>query len=92
MPLKWYSDEDGKPKRFLSFKNNTYAFCHGRKIEKVIVFGLSSFLYKIHYPSSNYWHGMSDQLLLRLHNNLRNIPSLVMYYLTKFDCVIQRGF
>ena len=46
MPLKWYSDEEGKPKRFLSFKNNTYAFCHGRKIEKVIVLDLALFYTK----------------------------------------------
>ena len=32
--------------------------------------------------------GTSDQLLLRLRNNLRKIPLLVMYYLTKFDDVI----
>ena len=38
------------------------------------------------------WPGASDQLLLRLQNKLQKIILLVMYYLTKFDDVIQRGF
>ena len=32
--------------------------------------------------------GTSDQPLFRLRNKFRKIPSLVMYYLTKFDDVI----
>ena len=32
--------------------------------------------------------GGSDQSLLRLQNMFRNIPLLVIYYLTKFDDVI----
>ena len=32
--------------------------------------------------------GASDQLLLRLQNMFRQIPLLVIYYLTKFDDVI----
>ena len=32
--------------------------------------------------------GTSDQALFRLQNKFRKIPSLVMYYLTKFDDVI----
>ena len=36
--------------------------------------------------------GTSDQLLSRLPNKFRNITLLVMYYLTKFDGVIQIGF
>ena len=36
--------------------------------------------------------GTSDQLLFRLQNKFRKIPSLVIYYLTKFDDVIQSGF
>ena len=36
--------------------------------------------------------GTSDQLLFRLRNKFRKIPLLVMYYLTKFDDVIQSGF
>ena len=36
--------------------------------------------------------GTSDQSLFRLRNKLRNIPLLVMYYLTKFDDIIWRGF
>ena len=34
----------------------------------------------------------SDQSLLRLQNQFRKIPLLAMYYLTKFDDVIQSGF
>ena len=34
----------------------------------------------------------SDQSLLMLQNKFRKIPLLVMYYLTKFDDVIQSGF
>ena len=33
-----------------------------------------------------------DQLLFRLPNKFRKIPLLVLYYLTKFDDVIRRGF
>ena len=36
--------------------------------------------------------GTSDQLLFRLQNKSRKIPLLVIYYLTKFDDIIQRGF
>ena len=36
--------------------------------------------------------GTSDQLLFRLENTLRKVPLLVIYYLTKFDDVIQSGF
>ena len=32
--------------------------------------------------------GTSDQLLFRSQNKFRNIPLLVMYYLTKFDDVV----
>ena len=36
--------------------------------------------------------GTSDQSLFMLQNKIRKIPLLVMYYLTKFDDVIQSGF
>ena len=36
--------------------------------------------------------GTSDQLLFILQNKFRKIPLLVIYYLTKFDDVIQSGF
>ena len=36
--------------------------------------------------------GISDQWLFRLQNKFRVIPLLVMYYLTKFDYVIQNIF
>ena len=37
--------------------------------------------------------GTSDQLLFRLQNNFKNIPLfVVMYYLTKFDDVMQSSF
>ena len=36
--------------------------------------------------------GTSDQSLFRLQNKSKEIPLLVMYYLTKFDDVIQGGF
>ena len=32
--------------------------------------------------------GTSDQLLIRLQNNFRKTPLLVIYYLTKFDDII----
>ena len=32
--------------------------------------------------------GNSDQSLFRLQNNFRKIPSLVVYYLTKFDDIV----
>ena len=36
--------------------------------------------------------GTSDQLLFRLQNKFRKIRLLVIYYLTKFDGVIESGF
>ena len=36
--------------------------------------------------------GTSDQSIFMFRNKFRNIPLLVMYYLTKFDNVIQSGF
>ena len=36
--------------------------------------------------------GTSDQSLFSLQNKFRKIPLLVIYYLTKFDDVIQSGF
>ena len=36
--------------------------------------------------------GTSDQSLFILQNKFRKISLLVMYYLTKFDNVIQSGF
>ena len=36
--------------------------------------------------------GTSDQSLFMLQNKFRKISLLVMYYLTKFDNVIQSGF
>ena len=36
--------------------------------------------------------GTSDQLLFRLQNKLRKIPSLVMYCLTKFNNVTESCF
>ena len=36
--------------------------------------------------------GTSDQLLFRLQNMLRKVSLLVIYYLIKFDDVIQSGF
>ena len=36
--------------------------------------------------------GTSNQSLFRLQNKFRKIPVLVMYYLTKFDDIIQSSF
>ena len=36
--------------------------------------------------------GTSDQWLFRLPNKFRKTPLLVMYYMTKFDYVIQSSF
>ena len=36
--------------------------------------------------------GTSDQSLFRLQNKFRKIPLLVMYYLTKFNDVIESSF
>ena len=37
-------------------------------------------------------NGTSDQSLFRLRNKSRKIPVLVIYYLSKFDDVIESGF
>ena len=34
------------------------------------------------------WPGTSDRSLFRLQNKFRKIPSLVMYYLSKFNDII----
>ena len=36
--------------------------------------------------------GTSDQSLFRLQNKFRKIPLLVIYYLTKFDDIIESSF
>ena len=38
------------------------------------------------------WPGTSNQSLLRLQKKFKKNPLLMMYYLTKFDGVIQSGF
>ena len=38
------------------------------------------------------WPGTSDQSLFRLQNEFRKIPLLVMYYLIKFDHILQSSF
>ena len=60
-----------------------------KSLKKVTLFFLSK---PITFNSQNYQKqkgpGTSDQSLFRLQNNLRKIPLLVMYCLTKFDDVI----
>ena len=50
------------------------------------------FLNPIPFNGQNYQKqkgpGTSDQSFFRLQNKFRKIPSLVVYYLTKFDVVI----
>ena len=64
-----------------------------KALKKVISFFLSN---PVPFNRQNYQKqkvpGTSDQSLFRLQNKFRKIPLLVMYYLTKFDDVIQSGF
>ena len=61
-----------------------------KALKKVTFFLLSS---PVPFSGQNYQkqmgYGTSDQRLLRLQNKFRKIPLLVMYYLTKFDDVIE---
>ena len=60
-----------------------------KALKKVTLFFL---LNPVPFNSQNYQKqkgpGTSDQSLFRLQNMFREIPLLVMYYLTKFDDVI----
>ena len=60
-----------------------------KALKKLILFFLSNL---VPFNEQNYQKqkgpGTSDQSLLRLRNNFRKIPLLVMYYLTKSDDVI----
>ena len=60
-----------------------------KALKKVTSFLLSS---QIPFNRQNYQKqmgpGTSDKWLFRLRNKFRKVPSLVMYYLTKFDDVI----
>ena len=64
-----------------------------KALKKVISFFLSN---PVPFNRQNYQKqkgpGTSDQSLFRLQNKFRKIPLLAMYYLTKFDDVIQSGF
>ena len=64
-----------------------------KALKKVTSFFLSN---PVPFNRQNYQKqkgpGTSDQLLFRLRNKFRKIPLLVMYYLSKFDDVIQSGF
>ena len=66
---------------------------HQKALKRVTLFFLSN---PVLFNRQNYQKqmgpGTSDQLLFRLQNNFRKIPLLVMYYLTKFDDVIQSDF
>ena len=61
-----------------------------KALKKVTSFFLSN---PVPFNRQNYQKqkgpGTSDQLLFRLQNKFRKIPLLAMYYLTKFDDVIQ---
>ena len=63
-----------------------------KALKKVTSFFLSNLVY---LNRQNYWKqhgsGTSGQSLFRLRDKFRKIPFLVMYYLTKFDDVIQSG-
>ena len=54
------------------------------------------FLNPVSFNGQNYQKqkgpGTSNQLLFRLKNKFRKIPVLIMYYLTKFDDIIQSSF
>ena len=52
---------------------------------------LKSYLNKQSYQKQK-GPGTSDQSLLRLQNKFRKIPLLAIYYMTKFDDVIQSSF
>ena len=64
-----------------------------KALKKVTSFFLSN---PVPFNRQNYQKqkgpGTSDQSLFRLRNKFRKIPLLVMYYLTKFDDVIESGF
>ena len=64
-----------------------------KALKKVTSFFLSN---PVPFNRQNYQKeqgpGTSDQSLLRLWNQFRKIPLLVMYYLAKFDDAIQSGF
>ena len=57
---------------------------------------LTFFLNPVPLDGQNYQKqkgpGTSNQSLFRLQNKFRKIPVLVMYYLTKFDDIIQSSF
>ena len=66
---------------------------HQKTLKRVTLFFL---LNPVPFNRQNYQKqkgpGTSDQSLFRLQNNFRKIPLLLMYYLTKFDDLIQSGF
>ena len=64
-----------------------------KSLKKVTSFFLSN---PVPFNRQNYQKqkrpGTSDQWLFRLPNKFRKTPLLVMYYMTKFDYVIQSSF
>ena len=66
---------------------------HQKALKQVTLFFLSN---PVPFNRQNYQKqkgsGASDQSLFRLQKKFRKIPLLFMYYLTKFDDVIQSGF
>ena len=64
-----------------------------KALKKLILFFLSNLVpFNVQNYQKQKGPGTSDQSLLRLRNNFRKIPLLVMYYLTKSDDVIWSGF
>ena len=64
-----------------------------KAVKKLTLFFLSN---PVPFNGQNYQKqkgsGTSDQSLLGLRKKFRNIPLFVIYYLTKFDNVIQSSF
>ena len=75
------------------FKSKIFWEDSQKTLKKVTSFYL---LNPVPFNRQNYQNqkgpGTSDQLLFRLRNKFRKIPFLVMYYLSKFDDIISRGF
>ena len=66
---------------------------HQKALKKLISFLLSN---PVPFNEQSYLErkgsGTSDQSLLRLQNKFKKIPLLLIYYLTKFDDILQSSF
>ena len=85
------------PDSFLILLNNPKQPLHARNsgkksLKKLTLFFLAD---PVSFNEQNYQKqesGTSGQLLFRLPNKFKNIPLIVIYYLTKFHDVMESGF